>query len=128
MVSFSPFACQVSEFLTFLEQNGEFPFAVSFCSREMHTTHVAQFRESWEDPFTPRVPLPVPTVPGYTHSSKTNTGSLNIPSFHLCICVEDFSIKLSMWKKETRPVVLNVYACTHAHNHSLRKNGNILSV
>lgn len=45
-------------FFTFLEQNWEFPFAVSFCSREMHTTHVAQFQESWEDPFTPRVPWP----------------------------------------------------------------------
>lgn len=52
------FLVKWANFFTFLEQNWEFPFAVSFCSTEMHTTHVAQFQESWEDPFTPRVPLP----------------------------------------------------------------------
>ena len=73
------------------------------------------FRRVGKTPLPQESPYRVPTVPVYTHSSKTNTESLNIPSFHLCICVKDFSIKLSMRKKETHSFkCVCMYSCTQS--------------
>ena len=111
-------------FFTFLEQNWEFPFAVSFCSREMHTTHVAQFQESWEDPFTPRVPWPC------SHSTHLYTQFQNqyrifahflFSPLHMC---KGFLNKTFHEKKETHSFkCVSMYSCIQSFFKEEWKHG-----